>query len=76
MASEGKDHPLSSHIADFHSGWSMFIEIRKQDFGKWSTVWRLGASASRNEHILPEPSPAIELRKRKVSSSNDNFSEV
>ena len=26
--------------------------------------------------ILPEPSPAIELRKRKVWSSNDNFSEV
>jgi len=29
-----------------------------------------------DEYILPEPSPAIELRKRKVWSSNDNFSEV
>ncbi len=26
--------------------------------------------------ILPEPSPAIELGKRKVWFSNDNFSEV
>jgi hypothetical protein len=33
-------------------------------------------TAIRLVDILPEPSPAIELRKRKVSSSNDNFSEV
>jgi len=30
----------------------------------------------KSESILPEPSLAIGLRKRKVSSLNDNFSEV
>jgi len=35
-----------------------------------------GFGPPKTEDILPEPSPAIELKKRKVWSSNDDFSEA
>jgi hypothetical protein len=59
---------------------ALWSRRRKRNFRKKVSmeICQEGATFEvfKSESILPEPSPAIELRKRKVWSSNDDFSAV